>query len=183
MMSRIQRTSYWVSAVLKVARWILPIGICYHWLTIETPYGYLSSLGIVEFDMQLSSLTQSPLSMDTRMFAIAASLAIAMILIYGLNLLIQLFKNYQRNEVFNQENSILISKLGRVIFFWVIGGFIYSGVMSVILSFNNPPGTRVLQLTFTGVDAFTLFVGVIVLIISWVMKEASDIAYEHDQTV
>ena len=55
--------------------------------------------------------------------------------------------------------------------------------MSVVLSFNNPPGERILAISFVGMDFLTLILGMIILIISWVMKEGYILADEHSHTI
>ena len=53
----------------------------------------------------------------------------------------------------------------------------------MVLSFNNPPGQRILSISFTGLDVVTLFCGMIVLVISYVMNEAQKIADEQRHTI
>lgn len=182
-MTKIQKTSRLVRATLQAVIVLLPLSVCYYWLSVNTPYDVLSLSGIIELDMDVKALTQSPLTLETRLLALLASLGLSTILIYALVLLVRLFKNYEQQEIFNFENTVLYTKLARSIFYWVIGNFIYTGALSVILSFNNPPGERMLQLSFTGVDVMTLFLGVVVVVISWVMKEGYDISEEHSQTI
>ncbi len=103
---------------------------------------------------------------------------------YALQQLIHLFRHYENQEIFTLATATHYQKLGYVFFYWAAGGaFLYSGLISVILSFNNPPGERVLSLTFTGIDLLSILCGFVVLIISWVMKEAQKIADEHMHTV
>jgi DUF2975 family protein len=182
-MTKIQRTSRMARLCFQGFIVLLPLSVSYYWLTVNTTYDYLGLLGIIELDLDVAELTQVPLSPSTRILALVVSLILCIILMQALNLLIRLFKNYERQDIFSYENAVLYTKLGRLIFYWVFGGFIYNGALSVILSFNNPPGERVLELTFTGVDVMTLFLGVIVLIISWVMKEAYEISEEHRRTI
>jgi hypothetical protein len=68
-------------------------------------------------------------------------------------------------------------------FYWAFGGLVYGGLISVVLSFNNPPGQRILSISFTGLDVVTLFCGMIVLVISYVMNEAQKIADEQRHTI
>lgn len=182
-MTKIQKTSKLVRTTLQAVIILIPLVVCYYWLSVNTPYDVLGLSGFIELDMDIKALTQAPLTLETRLLALAASLGLSFILVYALVLLVRLFKNYERQEIFNFENTVLYTKLARTIFYWVIGNFIYTGALSVILSFNNPPGERVLELSFTGIDIMTLFLGVVVVIISWVMKEGYEISQEHSQTI
>lgn len=69
------------------------------------------------------------------------------IIMYALTLLIRLFKNYERDEIFSLENANYYQKLGYSLFYWVGGSLIYGAATSVILSFNNTPGKRMLSVT------------------------------------
>ena len=81
------------------------------------------------------------------------------------------------------KNRQALNKLGYSLFYWVFGSVIYGSLMSVILSFNNPPGERIFAISFVGMDFLTLILGIIILIISWVMKEGYILADEHSQTI
>lgn len=182
-MTKIQKTSRLVRATLQTVIVLIPVLVCYYWLSVNTPYDVLGLSGLIELDMDIDALTEVPLTLATRLLALTASLGLSAILIYALVLLVRLFKNYERQDIFNFENTVLYTKLARTIFYWVLGNFVYTGLLSVILSFNNPPGRRVLQLGFSGIDIMTLFLGIIVVIISWVMKEGYEISQEHSQTI
>ncbi|MCK8070749.1 DUF2975 domain-containing protein [Vibrio sp. 1CM23M] len=180
-MSNIQKQSRRVRLLLQSFLALTPIMVCYFWLTIETPYDFISATGIYYYD--IGHLTMLPLSMTTRMVAAFTSLAMSSILLYALMVLIRLFRNYERGEIFSLENAMSYQKLGYSLFYWVLGSVIYSSLMSVILSFNNPPGERILGISFVGMDFLTLILGIIILIISWVMKEGYILADEHSQTI
>ncbi|PTO71086.1 DUF2975 domain-containing protein [Vibrio splendidus] len=180
-MSNIQKQSRRVRLLLQSFLALTPIMVCYFWLTIETPYDFISATGLYYYD--LGHLTMLPLSMTTRTVAAFTSLAMSSILMYALMVLIRLFRNYERGEIFSLENAMSYQKLGYSLFYWVLGSVIYSSLMSVILSFNNPPGERILGISFVGMDFLTLILGIIILIISWVMKEGYILADEHSQTI
>ncbi|PTO72686.1 DUF2975 domain-containing protein [Vibrio splendidus] len=180
-MSNIQKQSRRVRLLLQSFLTLTPIMVCYFWLTIETPYDFISATGLYYYD--IGHLTMLPLSMTTRTVAAFTSLAMSSILMYALMVLIRLFRNYERGEIFSLENAMSYQKLGYSLFYWVLGSVIYSSLMSVILSFNNPPGERILGISFVGMDFLTLILGIIILIISWVMKEGYILADEHSQTI
>ncbi|MEZ8252113.1 DUF2975 domain-containing protein [Vibrio splendidus] len=180
-MSNIQKQSRRVRLLLQSFLALTPIMVCYFWLTIETPYDFISATGLYYYD--IGHLTMLPLSMTTRTVAAFTSLAMSSILMYALMVLIRLFRNYERGEIFSLENAMSYQKLGYSLFYWVLGSVIYSSLVSVILSFNNPPGERILGISFVGMDFLTLILGIIILIISWVMKEGYILADEHSQTI
>ncbi|GHA52911.1 DUF2975 domain-containing protein [Photobacterium aphoticum] len=160
---------------------LVPIMTCYYWATIHTQYD--APLAIIAFTDTIAEYTQQPLSVTTRVLAALASLLLCSIIMYALTVLIRLFHNYENNNIFTLENAQSYKKLGMTIFYWVGGSVVYSTVISVILSFNNPPGERLIVLGFNGIDAATVLLGGILLIISWVMLEGYKLADEQRHTV
>lgn len=182
-MSNIQKQSRRVRMLLQSLFVLTPIMVCYFWLTVETPYDFISSTGIFYLTYDIGNYTMLPLTMATRVVAAFTSLLMSSILMYALMVLIRLFRNYERGEIFSLENAMSYQKLGYSLFYWVLGSVIYGSLMSVILSFNNPPGERIFEISFVGMDFLTLILGIIILIISWVMKEGYILADEHSQTI
>ncbi|MDP2570720.1 DUF2975 domain-containing protein [Vibrio penaeicida] len=182
-MSKIQNQSRRVRILFQCLFALTPALVCYYWLTVDTSYDFLTSMGIIEMSFKANDFTSQPLALSTRLFAMVASLLLCSIIMYALTLLIRLFKNYERDEIFSLENANYYQKLGYSLFYWVGGSVIYGAVTSVILSFNNPPGERVLAVTFQGLDLLTLMFGFIVVIISWVMKEGHALADENRHTI
>lgn len=182
-MSNIQKQSRRVRMLLQSLFVLTPIMVCYFWLTVETPYDFISATGIFYLTYDIGYFTMLPLAMTTRIVAAFTSLLMSSILMYALMVLIRLFRNYERGEIFSLENAMSYQKLGYSLFYWVLGSVIYGSLMSVILSFNNPPGERIFEISFVGMDFLTLILGIIILIISWVMKEGYILADEHSQTI
>lgn len=102
---------------------------------------------------------------------------------YVLKVLTRLFRNYENGEIFSISNAESYQKLGYCVFYWVGGSVVYGTFMSLILSFNNPPGERVIAISFVGMDLLTLIFGFVILIISWVMKEGYILADENSRTI
>lgn len=182
-MEKIQKYSRRVRIVLQGLLILAPLLTLYYWLTVSTDMDYLFRSGIIETDLDPMIFANQSLTFTTRVWAFVASLLPCGILMYALKQLINLFQYYERQEIFTLSTTSHYQKLGYVFFYWAAGAFVYSGLISVILSFNNPPGERVLSLTFTGIDLLSILCGFVVLIISWVMTEAQKIADEHMHTV
>lgn len=182
-MNKIQKQSKRVRMIFQAIWLLTPIVIVCYWLSIDTPYEFLYSKGLVHISPELHHFTQLPLSMTTRVLATLTSLALYSIIMYALSLLIQLFKNYENNEIFSYKNALAYQKLGYCVFYWVLGSIIHNTLLSLIISFNNPPGERMITVSFVGIDFLTIVFGLVVLIVSWVMKEAYLIANENSHTV
>ncbi|QFI38522.1 DUF2975 domain-containing protein [Moritella marina ATCC 15381] len=182
-MSKIQTQSRRARIFFQSLFIFTPIAVCYYWLTVETSYDFLTSWGIIQLSHDIDSYTQLPLTLTTRILATIASLFLCSIIMYALKVLINLFRSYERNEIFTLDNVMCYQKLGYSLFYWVAASVVYGALMSVILSFNNPPGERMLAIGFEGLDFLTLVLGFIILIISWVMKEGYILADESSHTV
>ena len=115
-MSNIQKQSRRVRMLLQSFLVLTPIMVCYFWLTVETPYDFISSTGIFYLTYDIGSYTMLPLTMTTRMVAAFTSLAMSSILVYALVVLIRLFRNYERGEIFSLENAMFYQKLGYSLF-------------------------------------------------------------------
>lgn len=182
-MEKIQAHSRQVRRVLQGLYLLAPLLTLYYWLSVNTGLDYLFRTGIIETEFDPMIFANQSLSPSTRLLAFLASMLPCGILMYALKQLIHLFKHYEKREIFTISTATHYQRLGYVFFYWAAGSLLYSGLISVILSFNNPPGERVLSLTFTGINVLTILCGFMVLIISWVMKEAQTIADEHRHTV
>ena len=182
-MSKIQQQSRRVKNLLRLFFILTPILVCYFWLTIETPYDFLRQTGIVQTSFDINQLTETPLTLTTRFLAIVTSLIYCSIIMYALKILITLFGNYENKQIFTLENAGCYQKLGYSVFYWVGGSIFYQPLMTLILTFNNPPNHRMIMISFVGIDFLTLLIGAIIVIISWGMKEGYHLADEQNYTI
>lgn len=103
--------------------------------------------------------------------------------VYGLYWLRRLFGLYRAGQVFTVANSRCLK-----MFAWtqIISGLlqpVIGAALSVIVSWNNPPGQRMLSITLDSNMVGTVLFGLLILIIAWVMGEASRVADENAQFV
>lgn len=183
-MTRLQSYSRHAVTICRLLSWLMPAGVIFFWLTTQTQYDYPFFSFVFQYGEQVSSITQTDLGITTRFLAMVVSLGYLSILVFALRYLTSLFRNYQNGDVFVEENATLYRKLGYSIFYWVFGGIVYHAIITLVLSFNNPPGERLLELTIPlGFDVLTLGVGVVVVMISWVMQEAYKVSSENGLTI
>ncbi|MBU2896727.1 DUF2975 domain-containing protein [Vibrio hepatarius] len=182
-MQQIQTYSRRIGFILNILLVLLPLATVYFWFTVQTSSDLMLQTGIVQLSYDIGSFTTLPLTLQTRLWALLASVIPCGILFYALSILRGLFKSYAKSEIFTIQTTKYYHQLGLVFFYWAIGNFIYEGLISLALSFNNPVGQRVLALSFTGLDIMTIFCGFIVVGISHVMREAQQIADEQKHTI
>ena len=136
-----------------------------------------------EFINKFPFVFTRPLPLSILFLAFIVSLIPTSVAIYGIFTLRKLFTLYEQGVVFSATNINCIRKLGYSLIAWVIANLIYLPLISVVLTRNNLPGERSISIGIGATDLATLMIGAIVLIISWVMSEASKLEDEQTHTV
>ncbi len=153
----------------------IPVFTLLYWLFFNSlPKGFTTELPV---------LTNQTLSLSTRALAFLVSLIPASVAIYGLLTLKELFKLYQKGIVFSAENVKCFRCLGYTLISWVGANMIFILLISVVLTFNNPVGERQIVAQFGFSDLATLITGAVVILVSWVMIEASKLEDEQAYTI
>lgn len=120
------------------------------------------------------------LSALTRMLACFTDLIPISALIYGLLKLERLFRLYESGLIFTEKNVACFRSLGRTMIAWVICHVVRTSLISTVLTLHNPPGQRMITLGLDGSDLGGLFVGGIILTITWVMDEGRKIREDQE---
>jgi hypothetical protein len=98
--------------------------------------------------------------------------------------LIKLFALYQHNEIFSLKNVQYLKKIGYTLL--IMQGLkpIFEGfLLSMILTWHNPPGHRIASITIEGLDIALLFTAFLVILISWIMAEGCRLREEQQLTI
>ena len=132
---------------------------------------------------RLPAINNSALPMMSIVLAIVVSFIPVSVVTVGLITLKKLFSLYENAVVFSIENVICFRRLGYTLISLVFANAVFITLISLVLSFNNPVGERVIVAEFGVSDIATILIGLVVVIISWVMKEASKMEYEQAHTV
>ncbi|MEM7442009.1 MAG: DUF2975 domain-containing protein [Pseudomonadota bacterium] len=171
---RIARLSSVLRAVCSLGMVALPAFLLLEFWTIE-------GSGFLGAPPGVTSIGAIPL--PAKLLALAVAAIPVGLGIYGLYWLRQLFGLYQIGQVFTVANSHCLK-----IFAWtqIISGAlmpVIGAAMSVITSWHNPPGQRVLAITVSSHTVGTVVFGLLILVIAWVMGEAARVADENAQFV
>ena len=172
---RIQSVSGKFNALFSFLIICVPVSILLFWL-------FFNSLPM-SFKGDLPVSTSNSLSFLTLSLAFLVCMIPGSVTVYALLTLKELFKLYEKAVVFSASNVNCFRRLGYTLIFWVIAKLISKSLLSIVLSFNNPPGERQLVIGFGSTDIATLVIGAIVLVISWVMNEACKLNAEQVYTV
>lgn len=105
------------------------------------------------------------------------------VLMYGVGILISLFKLYEKGIFFNSASVSCFKKLSAVLIWWVIAGILVTPLTTMILTMNNPPGRHVVQISLQSADLTALIIGGILRIIAGVMEDGQRLQKEMELTV
>ena len=95
----------------------------------------------------------------------------------------ELFALYEHGIIFSNENVRCFRRLGYTLVVWFFAKLLFIPLISVVLTYNNPSGERMIAVGIGSYDLSTLITGAIVVTISWVMGEASKLQDLQDHTV
>ena len=118
-----------------------------------------------------------------RLLAFLVTMIPGAIAIYGLLALRRLFDSYRTGAIFAAGNALCLRTFAISVVGSVLAKFITAPVLSVVLSWHNPPGTRALAITLNSDDLGALFVGCLFLVVAWIMAEAQRLAEDNAQIV
>jgi hypothetical protein len=139
--------------------------------TIQTPEGYVN-LSAVSWTLML------------KLLGFCADLIGLLPFFISLFFLKKLFSCYRDGEIFTPRNAILYRKLGVL---YLVDALLIKSLsqtlMILAVTMTNPPGHRYLSLSFGTPHLSSLFYSVLVMIVSWVMCEASKLHDEHKFTI
>lgn len=175
-MDKIKKISKRFRILFQIIFYLTIPCVLWYWVVVRTPHDVFSMWGIVGESLS-GYVTLNVLS---RALGFIATLIPTGIMLYGLKQLIKLFKNYEAGKIFVFDNANYYYKLGYALLAWVIGGILYGGLLSFIITFQNKPGYRVIGLSLSNFDVVTLIASGIIILIAWVMKEACKISQEQD---
>ena len=116
----------------------------------------------------------------SRILAFFTDLIPLSVLVYGLFVLTRLFALYENGIIFAKANVDCFNRLGRAMIIWVVCHFLNNSLISIALTLHNPPGHRMITVGLEGAEFSALFVGGIILTVTWVMDEARKIKEDYE---
>jgi len=188
-MNRIQKVSAYLLSILNLLLIGVPIITGCLWMFMEVPLPKEAISEGLFFDLvktpegvvNLSTVTWSPLS---KFIGFTANLVGLLPILFGIYVLKLTFQNYKKGEIFNLINAKYYQYLGWLFF---LDGLLIKPLSNMLMvlavTLTNPPGHRYLQIEYGTPNLEVLFCGMIVLVISWVMAEASRLQQEQEFTI
>lgn len=118
-----------------------------------------------------------------RALAFLATMVPGGISIYGLVALRRLFGAYRQGAIFAAGNALHLRAFAISVVAAAIAKMAIVPVLSIVLSWHNPPGTRALSIAINSDDIGALFAGFLFLVVAWIMAEAQRLAEDNAQIV
>ena len=188
-MNRIRKVSTFLLILLNSLLVAMPVFFTVLWLCIETgPIKEVIQSGAllspVHTPEGLINLAAVPWTTLAKAMGFTAFILSALPLWLGLFALKDIFKNYQNGAIFTGFNARRYNYVGWLFFFnaLLIKPF-GDALMVVAVTLTNPPGHRYITFGFGSPTFGALFCGAIIVVISWVMMEASKLHDEQQFTI
>jgi len=188
-MTRIQKASVYLLSIFNILLIVLPLKTIMPWILVETGQTtndfaegfYLTTIQTPEKLVKLSEVDWTLLS---ETIAISSSILGILPLFLSLFVLKAIFHNYKNGEIFSMENTRYYSRLGWLFFLnALLIKPISDSLMVLAVTLSNPPGHRYITIGFGTPNLEAIFCGIIVIVISWVMSEASKLHNEQKYTI
>ena len=188
-MNRIQKISSYLVTVFNVLIITLPIASLLSWFFINTvivkqwiAQGILfTPVHTPEGIVSLDKILWTPLM---KLIGLSAELIGMLPFFISLFILKSIFKQYATGNIFNTENARSYKQLGWVFITQACIAKPLSDMLIVgAVTLSNPPGHRYINFEFGTPNIESVFCGVMMIVISWVMLEASKLHDEQSFTI
>ena len=101
-------------------------------------------------------------------------------LLIALGVLIKVFKNYAIGNIFSLQNAKYYEKLGYLFFYdSLLAKPLYQALLTIAATLSNPPGQREIAFSFTMINLWSIFCGIIVIVIARVMYYGNKLQEEQ----
>lgn len=179
-MKKIQRASHVLCLFFKSICWLLPLVIAF--LTFFKIDAMISS-GMFSQSLFDSKIYSTNYSFLHKLIIFAIQLIPLSITILICHKLARLFHLYEKGVLFEIENFKIIKKISIYMIIGELLQLIYQPLITAALSFNNPVGQRFASITLGSTNASTLVTAFIILIASWIVKEAHQLKNDVQLTI
>lgn len=173
---KISRTARQFRRLLMVIFAAIPLIHAFIWIAMER---FPSNIMTPDINYEIVG----HLTPTVRILAFFVSMIQGGIAMYGIYLLIGLFRLYESGDVFKPANVRCFRGLSRVLIWWTVGGILTDPLQSLVLTLNNPPGKHILEIGLVSADFTALVVGGLLAVIAWVMEEGRKLQEEQELTV
>lgn len=122
-----------------------------------------------------------PITLGTTERAIGCAISAVPLAIlgYGLFQVHLIFRDFGRGEIISEALSRRLERFGGAVMLQALLSPLAAAALSVTLTVGNPEGERLLAVTFSSYDVVAILVGLLLIGIGTVLREAARIAREN----
>ena len=168
--ARLRRMALFVRLLIAVGAVLLLAGFLWIWVVPGHAHSQVKEAADIDIDQ---------MALHTQVAGALWSLLPTGIWLLALHRLWRLFGEYARGQVFSRRALLSLRGFARCALATAFASPLYGAVLSVIVTFDRKPGTRVLNLSFSSNDYTMLLLGVVLLTIATVMAEAARVAEDN----
>lgn len=172
--NRIAKASRRMGSLLAILMALIPTACAVFWLLVNQ---------IPTIQDKFPGYVLWPLPVTTRLLCFVVCMLTAGVAMYGVLILMRLFRLYEAGSIFTSANVACFRSLAKVLMWWCGAGILQDPLLGLSLTAHNPPGQHVLAIGLTSPDLTALMIGAFLAIIAWVMEEARRLQEEQDLTV
>ena len=173
-LDRIRKTSRRFEVICLVLIVLLPLLAVIYWTLFDHFPPHMQAMLHAE-----AASEAYPLTALNRLAALVVTLLPISAVVYGLTVMIRLLRLYQQGHIFSAPNVACFRDLGRAMILLAGAGFLSVPLYGLALTFNRPPGQSLLTIGLSSDHLMTLFLGGVLLLISWVMDEGRQLAEDN----
>lgn len=182
-MNKIKRVSLFFRVLFQVLLVTLPILLVIAWLAFSGTLALSDTIHVSYIPTAYADNMLHPLSSSEKWFALGLASFPLMVKLYILFSLINLFKLYEKGEIFSIKNVRYIHNIGYALIVTQLIEPIYQSVMGFILTRNNPPGHRFVSISLDETNISVILIALMVILISWIMAEGCQLREEQQLTI
>lgn len=175
-LQRIQRVSRIMVRICFAMIVMMPLALVIYWATASA--SELAAQGNLQ-----ASVIRAPLQVWQRVAAAFVSALPLACLLIGVWQAKQCFEQFARGNVFTASAVVCLRRFAGWVAAAALAAILAGMAISVLLTLNNPPGTRQLALGFSSTQVFTLFFAALVWLMADVIGQGQALADENKQFV
>ncbi|KTD19235.1 DUF2975 domain-containing protein [Legionella jordanis] len=180
-MKKIQITSHLLALFFRLLCFLIPLATTYLLF-----FNLQAMLSWGFFDHIISpGKVQHPEQFSTahRFILLGISSLPMSISVFICHKLSQLFKRFEQGELFEEAHVKLVKQIGLCMISSELIQLIYQPLITAALTFSNGPGERIASITLGKANGTTIITALILLVVSWIIKEAQQLKVESQLTI
>lgn len=183
-MNNIRRVSKCMRYIFSLFFLLYPLSLIAFWIIAPQSL----SVGSAQNGIHLSYIPSGlplivPLDNETKLLGFAICLLPAVIYMYLLFNLINLFALYEKAKIFAAECATYIRRIGYMLLLGQLIHPLYQILISIAMTYKNPPSYHILHFNYTETNFGILLIGIIIILVSWVMSEGCRLQKEQEYTI